>query len=384
MKRDYYETLGISKTVGDEEIRSAYRKLAMKYHPDKHQGEKQAEEKFKEISEAYEVLSDENKKATYDRFGHEGLKGAFGAGGFQWQNFTHAEDISDLFGGIADALGGFGFDELFGFGNTRRRQGRGPRRGQDIEHEITVKFEEAALGMDKTVEIKRYDNCSSCKGTGASLGTKDTVCQHCHGRGQVSVTSGFFSIARTCPSCGGSGRVIKDPCKDCQGTGRERVKKKIKIKIPAGMDNGMRLRVTQEGDAGDKGGPRGDLYVAVHVEKHPFFKRHDNDIYGEIKISFTQAIFGSSIQVPTLEGKTYMKIPAGTPSGKVFKLDGKGTPAIMSGGAHGDEYIKVTVDVPKRLSAEQERILKEFANTLDEKPVKKPKGIMDKVKKAFR
>lgn len=376
-KRDYYEILGINKSASSEEIKRSYRKRAVENHPDKHQGDKAAENKFKEISEAYEVLSDPNKKNTYDQFGHEGLKSTFGAGGFGWQDFTHAGDVSDLFGNLGDVLGSFGFDELFGFGRKKHR--RGPRRGRDIQDELTIEFSEAILGTEKSMASSHYDTCQTCKGSGAKPGTKDTVCARCKGGGQVTVTNGFFSMSRTCNECGGEGRVIKTPCQKCNGMGKVKKSKDIKVNIPAGVDTGVKLRVTGEGDAGEKGGPRGDLYVAIRVKEHKLFRRHNNDIYCEIKISFTQAVFGAEIDVPTVEGNANLKIPQGTQSGKVFRLRGKGAPNLFSGGGKGDELIRVAVDVPLHLEAEQRKILKEYARTLGEK--KAPKGFFDRIKK---
>ena len=381
-KRDYYEILGINKNASAEEIKRAYRKLAVRHHPDKHKGDKEAEEKFKEISEAYEVLSDSNKKATYDQYGHEGLKGAFGPGGFQWQDFTHFGDLESIFGGLGDLFRGFGVDEDFFGGRRTRRTRRGPRRGRDIEYDLKVDFIEAALGAEKQVEIYRYDNCSTCKGSGAKPGTKEVVCSSCDGKGQISTVSGFFSISQTCSACGGSGRVIETPCTKCNGRGKERVSRKIKVKVPAGADTGVRLRVAHEGDAGERGGPNGDLYVVIYVRDHKFFKRHNSDIYCDVKVSFTQAVFGDEIEVPTVDGKVKMKIPHATPSGKIFRLRGKGVPNLFSGGGKGDQLVRVSVEVPERLTEEQKKILKDFARTLGEKP--KSKSFMSKVKKAFK
>ena len=380
-KRDYYEILGVSKNATFEEIRKAYRTLAIKHHPDKHQGDKKAEEKFKEISEAYEILSDDNKKATYDRFGHEGLKGTFGGGGFNWQNFTHFSDLEDIFGNLGDILGGFGLGgDVFGGGYGRRRK-TGPTKGRDLERRINIEFAEAALGVEEEVEITRNDSCTTCKGTGASPGTKDTVCTHCGGRGQISTSSGFFNIMRTCNKCGGSGRIIKDPCKDCRGSGKIRVSRKIKVKIPAGVSTGIRLRVSGEGDAGERGGPRGDLYVVIHAKDHELFKRHNNDIYCELKINFTQAVFGADVNVPTLTGDVKLKIPKGTQVGKIFRLRGMGVPDIMSGSGKGDELVRISIDIPKNLNSEQMESLRKFSKTLGEKG--NPRKFMDKVKKVF-
>jgi len=382
MKRDYYEILGIKKDVTSEDIKKAYRMLAIKHHPDKHQGEKAAEEKFKEISEAYEVLSDANKRATYDQFGHDGLKGTFGGGGFNWQNFTHFNDLEDIFGDLGDILGGFGIGGDI-FGTSRRRRRTGPTRGRDIERQLEIEFEEAALGTEKYIEIARYDSCSTCNGTGAKPGTKDTVCNVCKGRGQVTSVSGFFSISHVCNGCGGSGRVIKDPCAKCSGRGNIRVAKRIKVKIPAGVDTGIRLRISGEGDVGEKGGPRGDLFVSIYVKEHDLFRRNQNDIYCEAKISFTQAVFGDEIDVPTIQGRVKMEIPPATPVGKVFRLRGRGVPDLLSGSGKGDELVRINVDIPKNLTDEQKKILKEFANTLGEKS-KKNKRLFEKVKKVFK
>ncbi|MFH1380693.1 MAG: molecular chaperone DnaJ [Candidatus Omnitrophota bacterium] len=374
-KRDYYEILSIPRSAGLEEIKKAYRRMALKHHPDRvaQEHKKEAEEKFKEMSEAYEVLSDPTKKSTYDQYGHEGLKSTFGGGGFSWQDFTHFGDVEDIFGSLGDIFSSFG---IGGGGRSRRR---GPRRGRDIQYEVEVEFCEAALGTEKTVEVTRYEVCSTCDGSGAKPGTKDALCSTCGGRGQVNVSAGFFSINRTCEVCGGSGRVIKNPCIKCRGTGKIKKTKKIKVKIPAGVDTGVRLRVTGEGDAGERGAPRGDLYILIKVMDHELFKRHNNDIYFEAKISFTQAVFGAEIDVPTLQNKVKMSIPKGTQSGKIFKLHGKGIPNLLSGSRKGDELVRVRVEVPERLTDEQKRILEEYSHTLGEKPL--PKSFFDKIRK---
>jgi len=390
-KHDYYETLGINKAATPDEIKKAYRKSALRYHPDRVAPEKkkESEEKFKEISEAYEILSDSNKKATYDQFGHDGLKGAFGRGGFGWQDFTHYGDFEDIFSGhLGDLLRGFGINgDLFGTGRGRSRR-TGPRRGRNVEYELEIEFTEAALGAEKSVEISRYDTCSTCKGSGAKPGEKQKKCSYCNGNGKVQqeikVMGHSLGITMsTCPKCYGEGNIIDKPCPKCTGKGRIEIAKKIKVKVPAGVDNGIRLRVSHEGDAGEKGGPRGDLYVVIYVKEHSFFKRHNNDIYCGIKISFTQAVFGAEVSVPTVDGKVKMKIPQGTQSGKVFRLRGKGVPDLLSGYGKGDQLVRVSVDVPQRLTEEQKRLLKEFAGTLGEKTPQK-KGLMDKVKKAFK
>lgn len=382
-KRDYYEILGVSRNASLEEIKKAYRKLAIKYHPDKNPDNKEAEERFKEVSEGYEVLSDSNKKATYDQFGHEGLKGTFGRGGFTWQDFTHFGDFEDVFSGLDDFFRAFGVDaDIFGTGQSQRRR-TGPRKGRSIEYELEVEFVEAALGMEKSINVPRYETCSTCKGSGAKPGTKDTVCPACGGNGQVSTVSGFFSIARTCNKCEGSGRIIKTPCSKCNGRGFVKQSRKIKVKIPPGVDNGVKLRISGEGEAGERGGPQGDLYVVVYVKEHEFFKRRDSDIYCGVKVSFTQAVFGGEIDVPTIDGKVKMKIQPGTQSGKIFRLRGKGVPDLFHGSGRGDQLVKISIDVPRNLNEEQKRLLKEFAHTLGEDTSSKSKSFIDKMKKAF-
>ncbi len=382
-KRDYYEVLGVGKDSSPQEIKRAYRRLAVKYHPDKNPGDKSAEEKFKEISEAYEVLSDAKKKSTYDQYGHAGLEGAFGGGGFNWQNFTHFDDLKDIFGdwGLGDLLRGFGVGgDIFGSGGRRRG---GPARGSDLEYEITVEFNEAAFGVQKAIEIPRYETCSNCKGDGAKPGTKRQICPACKGAGQVSTTSGFFSISRTCSKCRGEGSTIKTPCENCSGLGRTRVKRKITVKIPAGVHTGTRLRVTGEGEAGHRGGPRGDLYVYINVREHPLFKRDGYDIICEIPISFPQAVFGAEIEIPTLAGKAKMKIPPGTQSGRFFRLKEKGIPNLRGYGK-GDEYVRVKVETPTNLNAEQKRLLKEFAASCGENTTPLSKSFMENLKRIFK
>jgi len=384
MKRDYYEILGIKKAASAEEVKKAYRMLAFKYHPDKNHGDKEAEEKFKEVSEAYEVLSDSKKRATYDQLGHEGLRGAFGGSGFKWQNFTHFGDFQDIFGGLDDFFHGFGVDaDIFGTGWGGGRRRSGPRRGRDIGYELEIDFLEAALGTEKTISVPRQEGCAACKGSGAKPGTKETVCPTCGGSGNVSTVSGFFSIARTCADCSGSGRVIKEPCQKCRGRGKVKETRKIKVKVPAGATDGIRLRVTQEGDSGEKGGPRGDLYVSIYVREHTYFKRHDNDIYCDAKISFTQAVFGAEIEVSTVEGRVKMKIPKGTQSGKVFRLRGKGVQDLFSGKGRGDQLVRVNVKVPQNITEEQRKILKEYAKTINEDISGPSKNIFSRLKETF-
>jgi len=388
-KHDYYEILGIGKSATSDEIKKAYRRRAFKYHPVKNQGDKAAEEKFKELSEAYEALGDPDKRASYDQFGHEGLKSTFGKGGFQWQNFTHFGDFEDIFSGLGDLFRGFGADaDLSGTGWGAGQRRAGPRRGRDIGHELEIEFTEAALGVEKSVEILRNESCDNCKGSGAKPGEKAKKCSYCNGKGEVRQEMTIMGhrvgiTASTCPKCSGAGSIIEKLCTECNGRGKVREARRIKVKVPAGVDNGVRLRVSREGDAGEKGGPRGDLYVSIYVREHELFKRHDSDIYCEAKISFTQAVFGCEVRVPTLEGKVSMKVPKGTQSGKIFRLKGKGIQNLFSNAGRGDQLVKVTVAVPRHLNEEQKAILKEFARTLGEENAPGPKGFFEKVKKTF-
>jgi len=388
-KRDYYEILGISKTASADEIKKAYRNLALKYHPDRVPADKkkEAEEKFKEISEAYEVLTDAQKKATYDQYGHAGVDSSFKQGGFTWQDFHHFDDLKDIFGGfdLSDLFRGFGFEsdsfeESFGgFGGGRRA---GARRGRDLEYRIEISFEDAAFGAEKTIAIPRYEACGECGGSGAKPGSKVERCPACGGRGKVSSSSGFFNIVQACSRCGGEGSIIKTPCPACGGRGRVRAKKNLKVKIPAGVDSGSRLRVHDEGEAGEKGARRGDLYLEIHVRGHEIFERHGSDIVCEVPIDFVTAVLGGEVEVPTLEGKIMMKIPPGTQGGRVFRLRGKGIANLHDYG-RGDQLVKVEIDVPADLTAEQKRALKEFARVSGNGgPLSK--SFVEKMKRMFR
>lgn len=388
-KRDYYEVLGLSKGATPEEIKKAYRNLALKYHPDRVTADKkkEAEEKFKEISEAYEVLTDPKKKENYDQYGHAGVEGAFRQGGFQWQDFHHFDDLKDIFGefDISDLFRGFGMGEdIFGGGYDMRGRGRGgPGRGSDLQYELEISLEDAAFGAEKTILIPRHETCEDCGGSGAKAGTKKERCPTCAGRGQVVTQSGFFTMARTCPKCGGHGDIIKTPCPTCNGKGRIKLKRSIKVKIPAGVDSGSRLRVHGEGEAGERGGARGDLYLVLYVRPHEIFERHEADISCEVPISFTMAVFGGEIEVPTLEGKVMMKIPAGTQSGRTFRLRGKGINHLHDYGK-GDELVKVQVEVPTELNAEQKSALKEFARVSGQSTGPLSKSFMEKMRRMFR
>jgi molecular chaperone DnaJ len=388
MKRDYYEVLGISKSATADEIKKAYRNLALKYHPDRVPTEekKKAEERFKEISEAYEVLIDPKRKADYDRFGHAGVEGAFAQGGFSWQDFHHFDDLRDIFGefDLSGLFGGFGFggdifSDVFSAVGHRSTQ----RRGEDLGYELEINFEEAAFGAEKTISIPRHEACDECGGTGAAKGAKKERCQACGGRGQVSSSSGFINIVRTCPKCGGEGTMIKTPCQACGGTGRVKARRNVKVKIPAGVDNGSRLRLHGEGASGAKGGRPGDLYIQIYVRPHEIFERHGQDILCEVPISFVTAVLGGETEVPTLEGKVVMKIPSGTQSGKIFRLRGKGIGRLHDY-SRGDELVKVQVEVPTDLTAEQKRLLKEFAKASGEPAGPLSRQFVEKMRRLFK
>lgn len=385
-KRDYYEILGVGRSASADEIKKAYRNLALKYHPDRvsQDNKKEAGEKFKEISEAYEVLMDSQKRTNYDQFGHQGVDSSFRQGGFDFtQDFHHSEDLKDIFGefDISELFRSFGFGGGFEqMGKTRRQ---GARRGSDLEYQIEIGFEEAVFGTEKTISIPRNETCDECGGSGAKPGSKRERCSRCGGRGQVSSSSGFFNIVRTCDKCGGEGATIKTPCSSCNGQGRVRAARNISVKVPAGIDSGSRLRVHGEGEAGEQGGRRGDLYLLIYVRPHEMFERRDSDIYCEVPINFVTAVLGGEIEVPTLEGKIMMKIPPGTQGGRTFRLRGKGVAHLHDYG-RGDEMVKVEVDVPTDLTAEQKRILKEFAKTLDGGTGPLSRSFMDKMKKLFK
>jgi len=377
-KRDYYEILGLDKNATDADIKKAYRKLAKKYHPDLNPGDKTAEAKFKEVNEAYEVLSDPKKKAQYDRFGHAGMdnNGFGGFGGFS----GGFEDFD--FGGIGDI-----FESFFGgagFGRSRTRNG--PQKGADIKYSMEITFEEAAFGTEKEISINRMESCTTCGGSGAKPGTSPTTCTHCNGTGQIqykqSTPFGQFVNVKTCDVCHGEGKIIVNPCQTCNGRGKVRKKVNIKVRIPAGIDDGQTISLRGEGEAGTRGGPSGDLFILIRVKPHALFKRQGNDVVCEIPITFVQAALGAELEVPTLDGKVRYNIPEGTQTGTVFRLRGKGIP-YLRGSGRGDQYVKVHVEVPKKLNEKQKNALKEFAELIGDEVYEQRKGFFEKMRDAL-
>lgn len=369
-KRDYYEILGITQTAAETEIKSAYRRLAVKYHPDKNPGDAAAEEKFKEAAEAYSVLSDADQRRRYDRFGHAGVSSSAGAGGWGAPGF----------GGIEDILGDlFGFGDVFGAGGSRGRRSAA-QRGADLRYDLEITLEDAAGGMTAQLRIPRLETCEKCKGSGAAEGTQPESCQTCSGAGQVRYQQGFFSVARTCGTCRGTGRVIKTPCDACKGAGRIEREKTLEVKIPAGVETGSRLRIAGEGESGTQGGTSGDLYVVIHVGEHERFERQGSNLYSSVPINFSQAALGSELTVQTLGGQQQVKIPAGTQTGTVFRLKGQGMP-VLGGRGRGDLFVAVTVVTPTTLTREQRRILEELSDV--ETKDLEDKGLLDKVRNIF-
>ena len=387
--KDYYEVLGVSRSASDAEIKKAYRALAKKYHPDMNPGDKEAEKKFKEASEAYAVLSDAEKRRQYDQFGHAAFEGgAGGAGGFGGFDFNGA-DFSDIFGDI--------FGDLFG-GGARRGRSNGPMKGANIRKSIRITFEEAVFGCEKELDLVLKDPCGSCQGTGAKPGTSPETCPKCGGKGQVVYTSqSFFGTVQnvqTCPNCGGSGKIIKEKCPDCAGTGYTSSRKKIKVTIPAGIDNGQSVRIRDKGEPGVNGGPRGDLLVEINVSRHPIFQRQDVHIFSTVPISFAQAALGGDVKIPTVDGDVLYTVKPGTKTDTKVRLKGKGVPSLRNAQVRGDHYVTLVIQTPEHLSAEAKEALKRFdeltGNTLHQNDPetgktekKKKKGFMDKMKEVF-
>jgi molecular chaperone DnaJ len=377
-KRDYFEVLGVSRTATDQEIKSAYRKLALKYHPDRNPGDKAAEEKFKEAAEAYAVLADAEKRSMYERFGHAGVASAAG-GGYDPTIFA---DFGDILGGLGDL---FGFGDLFGGG---RRRG-GAQRGSDLRYDLEIPFEESARGAETTIQIPRLERCESCLGSGAAPGTSATTCPQCQGRGQLRYQQGFFTIARVCGQCQGTGKVIARPCAACRGAGRVNQDRKLTVKIPPGIATGQRLRLYGEGEHGTGGGPAGDLYVVVHVQEHEFFRRDGNDLVCEIPVNYPTLVLGGEIRVPTLDGEQTLKIPEGTDTGTTMRLRGKGMPDV-SGRGRGDLFVTVKVMTPRKLTKEQRQALEQLRKSLPKEtfaPTQRDeaedKNLFDRVKDIF-
>ena len=374
-KRDYYEVLGITRTASGDEIKRAYRRLAMKYHPDRNNGEgrEEAEAKFKECSEAYEVLSDESKRRRYDQYGHAGVQGA--------HDFSHMDvgDIFSMFDDIFGGLGGFSRGGGGGMGGRARAA-----RGFDLETQVELTLQEVSTGTEKTIEFEKQDVCDTCKGSGAKPGTSPIVCVQCGGSGRIAQQGfgGMFRMVTTCPNCRGRGSVVRDHCGSCGGTGRQMRKRVVTVKIPAGVHEGQAVRISGEGEPGEAGAPPGDLHCYIAIKPHPVFSRHNNDLVCQVPISFTQAALGGVIEVPTLKGEEKLEIPSGTQHGEVFKLKGKGLPDIRSY-RHGDQIVQILVEIPKRLSERQKQLLREFATTEDQDVMPQRKSFMEKLKDVF-
>ena len=387
MKEDYYELLGVSRQATKDELKKAYRKMAVKFHPDKNPGNKEAEEKFKKVSEAYEVLKDEQKRAAYDRYGHAAFSnGGAGGGGGAGGPFHDPFDIfSEVFGGGAGGgAGGSIFEEFFGGGGGGRGgSGRaGPQRGSDLRYDLEIELEEAAKGTEKEISFRKPMQCKRCSGKGAEPGSGVVTCPTCGGQGQVTASKGFFSIRQTCSSCNGSGQMIEKSCTSCGGEGRTNETTKIKVKIPAGVDTASKLRSGNNGEAGAHGGPAGDLYIVIHVAYHDSFERQEENLFCRIPIKFTLASLGGTIEVPTLSGRASLKIPAGTQSGTTFRLKGKGMPSLR-GGYFGDQMVRVVIEVPTALTGDQRQKLEEFALACGDADEPVGKTFFDKAKKCF-
>ena len=367
-KPDYYEVLGVARDASDQELKSAYRKQALKHHPDRNPGDHAAEEKFKQASEAYQVLSDPDKRAAYDRYGHAGL----GGGGFGASPFAGGVDISDIFGDL--------FGEMFSMGGAQRQTRQ--QRGDDLRFDMTIEFEDAIFGVDKEIKIRRLETCGTCKGSGSASGRGPSVCSHCHGRGQFRYQQGFFSVARTCNVCGGSGQVIGDPCTTCRGEGRAAVEVKLHVKVPKGVEEGTQIRFSGEGDSGRAAGPKGDLYVVLSIKRHEFFERLGHDLHCVIPVSFPQAALGAEFEIPGMDGAVQLKIPEGTQSGKELRIKGRGVPHLNERGI-GDLVVKVIVQTPRKLSKAQRELMAKLGESMsvDNRPA--APGLLDRVKDLF-
>ena len=384
-KRDYYEILEVQRSASGDEIKRSYRKLAVKHHPDKNPGDHTAEEKFKEIGSAYEILMDAEKRAAYDRFGHA----AFAQGGGAPRGGGAAHDPFDIFrevfGQSGNGGGGGGiFEQFFGGAQAGQPQSRDAKqRGADLRYDMQIRLEEAAFGCDKEIEVSKLEGCTECQGSGAEKGSKAVSCRDCGGRGQVVSSRGFFQVSQTCPRCRGTGQVIDHPCRKCNGEGRAESPTRIKLKIPAGIEDGSRLRSMRNGEAGLRGGPPGDLYVVIHIKEHEVFEREESNLFCEVPVAFSIATLGGELNVPTLEGQAQLKIPAGTQSGTAFKLRGKGIPSLNSS-SRGDLIVRVVVEVPTKLNSEQRAKLTEFAELMGEDNSPMNRSFLEKAKNFFR
>jgi molecular chaperone DnaJ len=372
-KRDYYEVLGVGKDAGDADIKGAYRKLALKHHPDRNPDDPQAEEKFKEASEAYSVLSDGQKRAAYDRFGHAGLQGAGGQTGFNPDAFA---DFGDILGDF------FGFGDLFGNGGRSGARRSRAQRGEDVRYDLELSFEEAVFGMNAEIQVPRMERCEHCSGAGSEPGTSPATCPTCHGRGEVLYQQSFLSIRRTCSTCNGSGQIIRNPCGQCRGQGYRQVHRKLKVSIPAGVDETTRIRLSNEGQPGANGGPAGDLYVFLKVREHAFFERREQDLHCTIPVNIAQAALGAELEVPTLDQPYKVKIPEGTQSGGQIRIRHRGVP-VVNGSGRGDLYVHIEVRTPSRLTREQRKLFEQLRDTLPVDNAPAEKGLFEKVKNYF-
>jgi molecular chaperone DnaJ len=371
-KADYYEVLGVSREATEQELKSAYRKQALKYHPDRNPGDHSAEEKFKQASEAYQVLSDAEKRAAYDHYGHAGVSGGqgFGAGG----PFAGGVDIGDIFGDL--------FGEMFSMGGAAGRRASRQQRGDDLRFDLTIDFEDAVFGSETEVKIRRLEACSTCDGTGSASGRGPAMCSQCQGRGQIRYQQGFFSVARTCSTCGGTGTVIGDPCKTCRGETRVASELKLTVKVPPGVEEGTRIRYAGEGDAGRGGGPRGDLYVVLSIRPHDFFERDGHDLRCIIPISFPQAALGAEFEIPGIDGPVNLKIPEGTPSGREIRIRGRGVPYLNEKGT-GDMIVKVLVQIPRKLNRAQRELVQKLGESMNVDNSPTSPGLLEKMKDLF-
>ncbi len=374
-KLDYYEVLSVSRDASDQELKTSYRKLAMQYHPDRNPGDAGAEEKFKECSEAYQVLSDAEKRAAYDRYGHAAFQGGGGGGNPFAGGFSgNAQDLGDIFGDL--------FGEMFNMGGGNGRKASRVQRGRDLRYDLTLEFEQAVFGIEKEITIRRMETCADCKGTGAAKGKSPVTCTQCGGRGQQRFQQGFFSVARTCSVCGGTGTLIVDPCPMCKGETRVQTEHSILVKVPAGVEQDTRIRYQGEGEAGKFAGPAGDLYVVLSVKAHKFFERDGDDLHCVIPISFPQAALGTELEIQTLEGPAAIKVPEGTQSGKEFKLRSKGVPHLNSHGK-GDLIVEIRVQTPGKLNKQQKELLRQLSETMIVENTPTSRGLFDKVKEMF-